>query len=101
MTELKEVNFITDNSILERRIDLEIKQQDMEMEYNWRSCLCNKKTDSRLLKYGTTMFILFVIICFCMFKLEQAETCDETTTYIALLTLILGLIFPSPTFKKN
>lgn len=100
MAELKDVDFMNDTSIIERRIDLEIKREDIEMEHGWRSCLCDKKTDSRLLKYCTTMLIMLIIICFCILQLANAETCEETTTYISLLTLVLGIAIPAPSQQK-
>ena len=72
---------------------------DIKEDIKWTSCLCDRSTDSRLLKYCFTMIIILIVVCFCISQLINAETCEQTTTYISLLTLVLGIVFPTPTFK--
>jgi len=72
----------------------DIKKEDDH--YRWSSCLHGRGTDSRLLKFCSVYLILLMVFTFCLSKLFYARTCDETTTYISLLTFLLGLVIKSP-----
>jgi RsiW-degrading membrane proteinase PrsW (M82 family) len=65
-----------------------------DAHYEWKSCCCNR-TDSRLLKFASVYLILFMTFMFCLTMLFYADSCETETTYVALLTFILGLIIPS------
>ena len=69
-----------------------------EQETTWRSCCydCNKNA----VQYFTTILIIVGIMIFCIVKLITDETCVAQQAYMGLLTLLLGLVAPSPVFKK-
>lgn len=73
--------------------------KDIEAVSQWHSCCTGKSTDSRLLRFVSQYSIMFMVIIFCLYELNQSKTCEDTTTYISLLTLILGVILPSPQSK--
>jgi RsiW-degrading membrane proteinase PrsW (M82 family) len=75
-----------------------ISLEDIKVEdahYEWQSCCCAKTTDSRLLKFASVYLMLFMTFIFCLTMLFYADSCETETTYIALLTFILGLVIPS------
>lgn len=76
--------------------DISMSAIEVENEhYKWHSCCIGQKTDSRLLKFCSIYLIIFLVFIFCLIKLFYAKTCQEETTYISLLTFILGLVIPS------
>ena len=80
---------------------LDIKKMDNDDVKNvqklneWYCCFFQKPTDSRLLKFLLQYIILLAVFIFCLAQLWRADNCESTTTYISLLTFLLGLIIPS------
>ena len=83
MSEIKEDDF-----------EIDIKREDSFSIDQWRSCCCTT-TDPRLLKYVSVYFILASVCVFSMYELHLSEECSDQTTYISLLTFVLGLIVPN------
>jgi hypothetical protein len=81
------------SKILEYRMNIRQKKDDNI----WISC-CGSKLDKRLLTYIIQIIILTSIILFCIFQLHRNESCETQTTYIALLTMVIGIVAPSPVF---
>ena len=76
--------------------DLSIK--DMEIEdkhYSWSCCCFNTPTDSRLLKFCSIYVLLLQVFIFCIFMLYNSTDCTTDSTYLGLLTFIIGLIIPT------
>ena len=83
------------------RLDMEhkIQMEEKEQENTWRSgCMIVNKN---AVMYFTTIFIICGIMIFCIFKLTTDSSCVGQQAYMGLLTLLLGLISPSPVFKKK
>lgn len=72
---------------------------ETEMKHTWKSCLCGP-TDSRLLKYVVTMGIFIGIIVTATTQLVESESCEDAQQWMGLLTMIIGIIIPTPSFKK-
>jgi hypothetical protein len=75
-----------------------ISLADIEVEeshYKWRCC-SGGHTDSRLIKFLGVYFILVMVFIFCLFMLLNAKTCEDSTAYMALLTMLIGILIPSP-----
>lgn len=83
--EIKDVHTLTDNDV-----------KKMETANQWVSCCSSRKTDSRLLQFITVYIIISSIVAFCLYELSLSNTCSHTQTYMSILTLILGVILPSP-----
>ena len=80
---------------VEHKIDMEIEDK----KNTWRSlCLV---VDKNAVMYFTTIFIIVGIMIFCIFKLITDDSCVAQQSYMGLLTLLLGLVAPAPTFKKK
>lgn len=60
----------------------------------WRSCCL--EMDKRAVMFFTTLGISVAVMIFCGVKLSFADTCDETNTWMALLTFILGIWIKTP-----
>ena len=78
---------------LEHKIEIENNEQ----EKTWKSC-CGLQAHSEPIQYFTTIAIISGIMVFCIYKLNTNESCESTTAYMGLLTLLLGLVSPSPVF---
>lgn len=71
----------------------DIKKEEESQQ--WRCCMCGT-TDSRLLRFVAVYLIILIVFMFCLLMLSRATNCEETTTYISLLTMLLGVVLPSP-----
>ena len=80
---------------MEHKIDIEQKQQ----ENTWRSCCYDLNKNA--VQYFTTISIIVGIMVLCIYKLSTNQSCENQTAYMGLLTLLLGILTPSPVFKKN
>lgn len=59
-------------------------------------CCTDRKTDSRLLKLIGIYLIVIALMAFAAVGIYKAETCEEQQSYVALLSLIIGLVIPHP-----
>jgi hypothetical protein len=50
-------------------------------------------------QYFTQIFIITGMMAFCMFKLETDTSREAQQSYTGLLTLLIGILAPSPKFK--
>ena len=63
---------------------------------SWKSCCLI--VDKRAVQYFSTLSIITGIIIFCIFQLIEVQDCPTQSTYVALLTMLIGIIAPSPKF---
>lgn len=98
MTE-EEKNIPKSPSLVKLEMEHKIEMDEKEQENTWRSCCydCNKNA----VMYFTTISIIVGIMVFCIYKLSTNESCENQTAYMGLLTLLLGILSPSPVFKKK
>lgn len=61
----------------------------------WHICCCERTTDARFLKFMALYIIIFIVFIFDLFMLWKSKTCSQETTYMSLLTFLIGLIIPS------
>ena len=87
-------------SIIRRQLDHKIEIEKAEADKTWKSC-CGLSVHSEPVQYLTTIFIITGIMAFCIYKLCINLTCESQTAYMGLLTLLLGILAPSPVFKKK
>jgi len=71
----------------------DIKKEEESAQ--WHCCVCGT-TDSRLLRFIAIYLIILIVFLFCLVMLFYADNCEEQTTYVGLLTMILGIVLPSP-----
>jgi hypothetical protein len=75
---------------------MDIEQQKQEhIENTWTSCCV--RLDKQATLFFSTLGISLIMIIFCMNKLSGTLTCEETNTWISLLTFILGIWIKTPT----
>ena len=85
----------SERMMLTHNIDIENKIIDN----TWRSmCIV---ADKNAIQYFTTITIICSVMSFCVYKLTSDTSCEAQNTYISLLTLLLGLLSPSPMFKSK
>ena len=86
-------------SLMKLEMAHKIQMAEKEQENTWKSCCYNVNKDA--VQYFTTIFIICGIMIFCIFKLTTDSSCEVQTAYMGVLTLLLGLVSPSPVFKKK
>ena len=94
------INETKSPSLQRRHLEHVIEVENKEIDRTWKSC-CGLVVHSEPIQYFTTIIIISGIMIFCILKLNTNESCESQTAYMGLLTLLLGLVAPSPVFKKN
>ena len=84
-------------SVQRRILDHALKAEDAQNENTWKS-LC-MVMDRRAVQYFTQISIIGSVMIFCIFKLTTDTSCVAQQTYTGLLTLLIGILAPSPKFK--
>ena len=84
-------------SVQRRILDHALKAEDTQAENTWKSmCL---EMDRRAVQYFTQISIIGGVMIFCIFKLTTDTSCVAQQAYTGLLTLLIGILAPSPKFK--
>jgi hypothetical protein len=84
-----------------KKLDILERKKQIENESNKISvCLCGNeyKVDPRCVKMIVQTTAIFSIITFSIIKLSRSPSCEETNTWLSLLTSSVGLLMPSPIF---
>ena len=92
------VMLVNRSASVERRIlDHALKAEDTQAENTWKSmCMV---MDRRAVQYFTQISIIGSVMMFCIFKLTTDTSCVAQQAYTGLLTLLIGILAPSPKFK--
>jgi hypothetical protein len=94
-----ELAVLTSNSpsgqkrILQHKMDIE----DEKYANTWTSCCVT--LDRRAVQYFTQIVIIGGAMCFSILQLYRNESCENQQAYLGLLTLLIGLLMPSPKFN--
>jgi len=67
-------------------------------ENTWSSCCMT--IDRRATTFFTQVFIIILILIFCIYQLITLTDCEPQQAYLGLLTLLIGILIPSPKFSK-
>ena len=63
----------------------------------WKSCCLSM--DKRAVQYFSQLAVISAAMGLCIFKLAIDPSQETQVSYTALLTLMIGVIVPSPKFK--
>ena len=84
-------------SLVKRALEHKIVMEQEEQKNTWRSaCLIVNKN---VVMYFTQVGIIFLVMCFAIYKLSTDENTEAQQIYMGLLTLCIGIVAPSPKFK--
>ena len=76
-----------------------IEVENKLIDNNMRSCCYD--LDKSAVQYFTQVGVIVGIMSFCVYKLSTNETAEQQTIYMSLLSSLVGLVLPSPIFKKK
>jgi hypothetical protein len=76
--------------VLEHKIDVENEDN------RWKSCCLD--VDRRAVQYFSQLSIIAGTMIFCIYQLIEIPTCEGQQAYIGLLTMLIGILVPSPKF---
>ena len=65
----------------------------------WRSCCVEIDRDAVV--YITGFSLITATMSFCFHQLIVLKDCHSQQAYLSVLTLILGVLLPSPMIKRN
>ena len=79
-------------------VKIEVENKNPE-DTTWRSMCIT--ADKNVIQYFTQITIITGIMSFSIYKLTTNETCEAQQAYMGLLTMLIGLVLPSPVFNKK
>jgi hypothetical protein len=95
-----------DEEALKRTLSVERKMyehkivaEDRAYEDTWTSCCLT--VDRRATTFFTQMFIILLVMVFAIVQLIRLDDCNSQQAYLGLLTMLLGILIPSPKFNKS
>lgn len=72
---------------------------DTTEEGTWQSlCLT---TDKAAAVYFTTFTLILIVVGFCFYQLIHKPDCSDQQAYLSVLTMILGVVLPSPVMAQQ
>lgn len=90
---------MSDGETEQKILDHKIKVEDRVYDDTWRACCIN--LDRRCVVYFVQMSTIIGIMIFCTYQLLHKPDCHSQQAYTGLLTLLIGIIIPSPNIKEN
>jgi len=65
----------------------------------WQSlCLT---TDKAAAVYFSTFVLILIIVGFCCYQLVHKPDCSDQQAYLSVLSMILGVVLPSPVISRQ
>ena len=65
----------------------------------WNSCCLRMDKDATV--YISTFILVSAVMGFCFYQLVNRPACSDQQAYLSVLSMILGVLLPSPIMKKN
>lgn len=65
----------------------------------WRSCCVEIDRDAVV--YISGFCLITATVSFCFFQLINLKDCHSQQAYLSVLTLILGVLLPSPVIRRR
>lgn len=96
--ELKKIDLVKVDSFQRKLFEHELQEKENKYKDTWQSCCL--VIDRRAVQFFTQNIIIVGIICFCMDRLMELNSCDSQP-YLSLLTLLIGVLIPNPKFGKD
>ena len=62
---------------------------------------CCFELDRKATVYFSQLIICVMLMVFCMVQLVMKDECEAQQIYIGLLTMVIGLVLPSPMIRKS
>ncbi len=78
-------------------MDTEFQTDDGQADNTWKSCCLSM--DRRAVQYFTQLAVISSVMSLCIYKLATDSSCEVQTSFTGLLTLLIGVLVPSPKFK--
>jgi hypothetical protein len=70
-----------------------------DKKYNDTYFSCCLVIDRRALEFFSQLIVICMVMLFSIYQLTTLPDCESQTTYIGLLTLLLGILIPAPRFS--
>ena len=77
-------------------MDIEFRADDGQ-DNTWKSCCLSM--DRRAVQYFTQLAVISSVMSLCIYKLATDGSSEVQTSFTGLLTLLIGVLIPSPKFK--
>jgi hypothetical protein len=92
---IKPDNIESSPMIAEKRIKIEEKKLDNELENQLQSCCSGTISDRRFLIWISTFSISILVLVFSLTSLVLTHECSEQQIYVGLISIIVGYWLPT------
>jgi hypothetical protein len=58
-------------------------------------------TDREAAVYFSTLFVMVLVLGFCFYQLIHNKACTDQQAYLSVLSMVLGVIVPSPVVRTH
>jgi hypothetical protein len=82
-------------NIEDKKIEHQIEMENEELNNQLKTC-CDTTSDRRLLMFIASFSVSLIVISFSITQLAINDSCEAQSTYLGLLTLVLGIWLKSP-----
>ena len=76
---------------------IEIPETGTRESREWKSCCIT--ADKEMVRYICQLVFIALIMVLCVFKLVHDTSCTAQIAYSSMLTMLLGIMCPSPKIK--
>ena len=83
-------------------VSVEVANQDNEQDNDeiiWKSCCLRSQRDAVV--YFSVYAVIIIVLGFCFYQLIHLQDCNSQQQYLAIVSLVLGIILPQPSIRKN
>ena len=76
-----------------------VAESNNEEGVTWKSCCF--RSDKAFVQYFTSNALIASVMFFCFFQLITKPGCNDQSSYLSLLGLVLGVVLPQPSMKME
>jgi len=77
----------------------QLQEIDADENHLWKSCCF--ELDRHATVFFSQLIVCILVISFCMYQLLHSKSCETDQLYSSILTLVLGVLIPSPRVHKT
>jgi hypothetical protein len=95
-----DVELLVESPSIQREImEHKLQHEDQVYQNTWQSCCLT--LDKRATQYFSQLTIIVLILLFCIYQLLTLQDCEPQQAYLGLLTLLIGLVIPTPQMNSK
>ena len=94
-----ETSLLRSPSIKKTMVEHKIHLEDQKDDDTWDSCCL--RVDRRAVMYFGQLSVILISMLFSMYQLIKISECSGQQAYLGLLTMLIGILAPTPSYSKK